>query len=225
MAINANKTKNSGGGSDIQPIEGGTYPARLVAVIDVGLHPQSYAGQEKAPAYMVATTYELTDEFMKDEDGQDIEDKPRWVTETFPLYSLEVENAKSTKRYRSLDPTEEHEGDWGKLIGMPCNVTVVTNPGKGKHKGKVFSNIGAVSRMRSKDEKNVADLVNTPIMFDMDNPDLDMFNLIPKWQQKMIVNSLEYEGSPLAVMLEEGENVPKKENPQADKDLDDEVPY
>ena len=83
MTLKANEVPSNG--TRQEPIEPGSYPARLVQVIDLGLQPQEYLGEEKAPKIEITTTYELSDEFMKDEEGNDIEDKPRWVSETFPL--------------------------------------------------------------------------------------------------------------------------------------------
>ena len=55
-------------------IEPGTYPGRLVQLIDFGLQPQRpYMGKDKPPAQEIGLTYELVDEFMKDDDGNDIE--------------------------------------------------------------------------------------------------------------------------------------------------------
>ena len=88
-----------GNGGNFVPqanIEPGTYPGRLVQVIDFGLQPQRpFKGQDKPPAYELGTTYELVDEFMKDENGEDIEDKPRWVSESFPFHSLAADKAKN----------------------------------------------------------------------------------------------------------------------------------
>ena len=53
MALNARKvasTSNSGSTQD--PIEVGSYPCRIVQIIDCGLQTQrAYQGKEKAPAY------------------------------------------------------------------------------------------------------------------------------------------------------------------------------
>ena len=59
-------------------LEPGTYPVRLVGIVDLGTQNQpDYKGEKKAPAHTIALTYKFVDEFMKDENGDDIEDKPR----------------------------------------------------------------------------------------------------------------------------------------------------
>ena len=71
------------------PVAVGTYPARLVQVIDLGVQPRRpYKGEPKEPIHMVRTTYELTTEFMKNEDGTDDVTRPRWISEDFAFYPL-----------------------------------------------------------------------------------------------------------------------------------------
>ena len=105
MALNAT-TAPVGAGKQFPNMEAGTYPTRIVIVADLGLQAQRpFSGSDqKEPRREVLLTYEFTDEFQKDDDGEDIADKPRWLTETFPLYNLGADRAKSTKRYNALDP-------------------------------------------------------------------------------------------------------------------------
>ena len=225
--LNANQSKNAGGsgGSSAPKLEPATYPARLVVVADLGLQPQRpWQGEEKPPAYEILTTYELVDEFMNDEDGEPLLDKPRWLSESFPLYSLSSERAKSTVRYNALDPAGIGEGDWANLIGIPCLVTTVNNPGKGKNAGKVFVNIANVAAMRTKDRENVPELVNRPVTFDMDEPELDEFDSLPQWVQDKIKGGLEYAGSKLHTLLKDVDHK-LEEDKEAHGDLDDEVPF
>lgn len=197
MALNAKKIQAPAGGDRVEQdnLEAGVYRARIVQILDYGVQPQrAYAGKDKAPAQEIGVTYELLDEFMKDEDGNEIEDKPRWISENFPLHSLKADMAKSTKRYQALDPKEVHEGNWPDLIGMPCMVTVVNNPGK---EGKVYDNVGNVSAMRPKDAANAPELVNDPKVFDLDDPDMEVFAKLPKWIQDKIASNLNFKGSAL----------------------------
>lgn len=201
MALNASKIVGGGNTERVEQdnLAAGVYKARIVQIIDYGIQPQrAYQGQSKPPAQTIGVTYELLDEFMKDEDGNDIEDKPRWISEDFPLHSLKADMAKSTKRYLALDPTQEHGGNWPDLIGMPCMVTVVNNPGK---EGKVYDNVGNVSAMRPRDAAAAPELVNDPKVFDLDAPDMEVFNKMPKWIQDKIKGNLQFKSSPLEKAL------------------------
>jgi hypothetical protein len=203
MGINSKSVPSNGnGGNKPDPIEAGNYPARLVQVIDLGLQPQRpFKGEEKPPAYSIYTTYELLDEFMKDADGNDDETKPRWQSEEMPLYNIGADLAKSTKRYKALDADLECEGDWGQLLGMPVTVTITAKEGSGQHAGKVFNNISGTAPMRPKDAAKADELKNPPKMFDLDAPDLEVFQSLPDWLQEKIKGNLEFKGSKLEGML------------------------
>lgn len=221
MALNARKIKTEGkAGTTQEPIEAGTYPVRVAQIIDLGLQKQRpYKGQEKAPANEIMITYEFVDVFMLDEDGNDDEDKPRWLSEQIPLYSLEVDRAKSTKRYEALDPNEEHEGDFTQLVGAAGMLTVVNNKGKGDHAGKVFTNVASLSVMRDRDIKRTPELVNPPKVFDLDNPDMEVFGSLPDWLQDKIKGNLEFNGSKLAAALD-GEDYEEPEDGEEESDDD-----
>jgi len=209
MALNAKNVPSSGGkkGPEQEPMDPGTYPARVVQVIDLGVQPQRpYKGEEKAPCHEIMMTYEFLDEFCLDEDGEEMEDKPRWLSETFPFRNLEADLATSTKRYKALDPDMHYDGDFTELVHTPCMVTVVQNAGKGKNAGKVYTNIASVSTMRAKEARNAADLVNEPKVFVLDEPDLTIFKSLPQWLQDKIKGNLEYKGSALEEALEGAED-------------------
>jgi hypothetical protein len=224
MGLNA---KNVGGNqkqfAKQEALEADVYRARLVQVIDMGLQPQKpFKGQEKPPVQEIMLTYELTDEFMKDEEGNDIEDKPRWISETLPFYGLFADKAKSTQRYNAFDPAELYDGDFSKCIGVPVNVTIVNNV-KGD---TIHNNVGNVAGMSAKKEATTPKLVNEGKVFDLDAPDMEIFNKLPKWLQDKIKGNLNYEGSALQAKLGGKAEAPKaaeKQPKQVDKD--DDVPY
>lgn len=198
MALDSKKIKNTGGTS-FEPLDPGAYPARLIHIIDLGLQAQRpYKGQEKDPKYSVSFTYELLDEFQLDEDGNEQEDKPRFIFETMPIYGLGAENAKSTKRYYALDPEETHEGVFSELAGLPCLLTLT----KTASKGKFYNNVDQISSMRPKEAKNAAPAVTDLVVFDLDDPDVDVFNTFPDYIKGLIKGNLEFEGSPLAKLLD-----------------------
>lgn len=227
MGLNAKEA--SGGGKDFprQPaLEPGTYPCRTVQVIDLGLQPQRpFKGEEKEPAHEIMVTYEFVDEFCIDLDEDSdtynelLEDKPRWLSETFPLYNLKSDRARSTKRYYALDPNEDAEGDWTKLINIPCNVSIVNNAGKKgtKNEGKVFENVDGVSTMRAKDAERCPELVNPPKVLDRDNPDVEIFKSLPEWLQKKITEGLDFEGTALYEALKKDPEPAKKQEKKANK--------
>lgn len=238
MALNqANLPRKESSNRVPQPnIEPGVYPGRVVQVIDLGLQPQrAYAGKEKPPANEVMFTYELVDEFMKDEDGNDVENKPRWLSEQLPWYGTYADKAKSTQRYLALDPNEDLGGDLAKLAGMPCNITVVNNQ-KGD---KTYDNVANIAAMRPKDAANCPELQNPISVFDLDAPDMEVFARFPQWIQDKITSNLNFKGSVLEKALANGEGkrpeaakeekkapaAKKNRQPAPEPDDDDDNPY
>lgn len=229
MALVAPKGTKSTKFVEQKNIAPGVYPARLVQLIDFGLQAQKpYKGQDKPPVNEIGLTYELVDEFMLDENGKAIEDKPRWISETLPFYGLYADKAKSTLRYLAFDPTQEWGGDFSRAITQPVNVTVVNNPG---NNGKVYDNVASIAAMRPRDAEKCPELVNDPRVFDLDNPDLKVFESFPQWIQDKIKGNLNYEGSKLQKALGDTRSTPapaqetKKEEAAPWDGKDDDAPY
>lgn len=215
MAIKAKATSGNKGVAQ-EPVEAGTYSARVVQVIDLGLQPQpAWQGKEKPPAYEIMMTYELLDEFMKDENGDEDESRPRWVSERFSLRSMDSELAKSTKRIKALDPDNSLDGDFAQLVELPCMVTlgIVTS----KKDGRQFNQVMNISAMRSKDAAKAPALQNEARVFCLDEPDVEVFKKLPEWLQKLIQSNMEYKGSKLEKALSGA--------PAVEEDNNDDLPY
>lgn len=196
MGLNAKNVKVDRPQQEV--LEADVYRARLVQVIDLGLQPQKpYQGKEKPPVQEVMFTYELCDEFMKDEDGNEIKDKPRWVSETLPFYGLFADKAKSTQRYNAFDPTGACDGDVSRCIGVPINLTIVNNVVG----DKTYNNVGNVASMAAKKAATCPDLVNPSKVLDLDAPNMEVFNALPEWLREKIKSNLNFQGSVLQQKL------------------------
>lgn len=204
MALNAKKAPGAGGNRVEQPVlDPGPYPARTVQIIDLGIQAQRpYQGQEKPPTHMIMIGYELLDAFMVDKDGNELEDKPRWISEEFAFKNLEADLATSTKRYRALDPDMNFDGDFTQLADIPCTVTIGHNVSK--KNGKTYEKILGVAGMRPRDAKNAPALKNEPLVFLLDDPDMEAYSRLPQWIQEKITSNLNFAGSPLQRALEAG---------------------
>ena len=77
----------------------------------------------------------------------DIEDKPRWLSESIPLLPLDSELATSTKRYLAFDRPKKYGGDWTGLLGHPCTLTVA-------HTKKGRAKVGSVTNHAKKNHTN-----------------------------------------------------------------------
>lgn len=220
MSLNAKKLPASSNNNAKRPdpLEEGTYPARLVQVILMGIQKERpYKGEERAPRLYLRLTYEMLDEFMKDDDGNDLLDKPRWLSEEIPFMTLKADLAKSTKRYYALDPEARVDGDWAQLVGAPCMVTVVTEADKRPGVDRIYEKVASVSSMRPKEAAKAPELKNPGRIFDFYDPDLEVFNDLPDWIQDKIKSAVDYEGSDLEKALEGGGAKKPKETASQEK--------
>lgn len=191
MSLKGKDVRVSGGVEQL-PIEPGVYPARLVQVIDLGLQDMSSERWgKKRPANKIWLTWELVNEFCKDENGNDIEDKPRWVSDQRPWYGIGADKAPSAMYYKAMDPKNEYDEDFGKLVGKPCLVTVVNN----EKNGKVYTNVAGVTPPMK--GMQIPELVNEPKVLDLDAPDMEVFESLPDFLKDIIKSNLEYNGSML----------------------------
>lgn len=232
MGLNANKVAGNKAPRDRveQPnLEVGGHAARLVQVIDLGLQPQRpYKGKEKDPVPMLYITWEMSHDFMLDEEGNPQEDLPRWLSEDFPFFSLKADKAKSTERYNALDPKQEKEGDWSQLLGYPANVLVTHNSSVKEGVTRVFDNVGSVSAPAKMPGYVQPPLVNPPVFFDLDEPNLEVFAKLPQFLQDRIKNNLNYNGSKLQALLGESpSSAPSssQQTPEAPEAAPEENPY
>lgn len=194
------------------------YPCRVAQVIDLGLQHKSVwddstqkfvLATDKAPVNMVMLTYEFVTEFMRDEEGNEVEDKPRWLSEDFPVYPQDSDLATSTKRMKAFDPDfSKYNGDFALLASQPCSVTV-------GHKKSGKAKIGNVAPpMRG---FVVPELKNPTKVFLLDSPDIEIFKSLPEWLQKRIQENLEYAGSPLEALLGGAQPKPQDDKPKQEK--------
>ena len=224
MGLKASK-KGSGSKSDLpqqEALESGAYPARVVRIVDLGVQERrAFQGQPKKPAPHILITYELLDAYCLDDEGKELLESPRWITERFPVFSLDIDGAMSTKRMKALDPDNELDGDFAELLGKALMLTIVNNAGTGQHKGKVFNNVGGVGLMRKRDEDKAAELVNPTTLFDLDEPDMKVWDKLEGWLQKLIQEGVDFEHTTLAGMLDSPE---KEEAGEEDDDGDNPHP-
>lgn len=176
----SNKNKND------YPTEG-TKLARLVGITDLGHQPGfEYQGEQVKSQFKITLTYELPTSFT--EDG-----RPHWVSEDVNVSDFVGDGimSKMMKRVYALDPDGSisgHGKDLTKLIGMPCMVSI-------KYNAKGYPQIK--DAVPSPEGMPIAELQNDPQIFDMDNPDMELFNKFPTFMQNKIKSALDFEETQL----------------------------
>ena len=91
--------------------------------------------------------------------------------------------------------------------GLDTSVAVRWLCGKGYD---VIAYVADVGQMMKGLE--IPELVNDPVAFDLEEPDLEAFSKFPEWLQDRIKGNVEYAGSPLAKLLgDTSDPAPEKE--------------
>lgn len=201
MALGARKSE-----SKVDNPVPGTYMARLVGIVDLG-HQPGYQGKgyDIEPSYQLRLSYELPGSRTK-------EDRPHWVHENVKNSDFFDKkkglSSKLMKRVYALDPSGT-KSDNGKnlvsLIGVPCMVEVALNEGGYP---KIMNVTGAPAGIP------VPELENDPILFDMADPDMEVFRRLPEFIRNMMKENLDYAGSALEIkVLEMGDDEEENDSP------------
>lgn len=219
MALNAKTVKATGGDRVAQAlVPKGNHFARIAQVIDLGLQARkAWKGTVKPPVHQLWVTYELVNSFMIDKNGKEDKEQPRWISERMNLFSLSQENATSTKRMEALDADGSIDGDWGRVGGLPCTLTV-THSKDGK-----YNNIGAISPPMA--GIDVPELVNDVRIFDIDEPDMEVYEGLPDFLKTIMSEGLEFKGSRLAKLLDGEVESSVPSAPEEEVPEDDDTPY
>jgi hypothetical protein len=189
----------------------GTYPARLVQLVSLGVQETEWKGVVKQSP-KVTLTFELPTETITIND----EEQPRWLSREFTLSLSDMSNL--TPVVKALDPKGECK-DLSDLLGKPCMVQVgSTSTGN----AKITSIVAPMRGMP------VAEIYNPAKMlaFDFDNPDLEMFATFPQFMQEKIKSAINYNGFADGVQAKPASKPAKaKPQPAFDEDDDSDVPF
>lgn len=177
----------------------GTHVARLLGITDVGHQPgYSFNGKTIESEWKYEFTYELVNTAM--EDG-----RPFVVSEQVPNKNWEDKStgraSKLVSRAKSLAGSEYQQAmeNLNTLLSKPCMITVDYNE-KGYARIQGPAAIGSVPfGMEAKE------LQNETYFFDMDEPDLDLWEKMPEFKQENIRRALNFDETELAKLLAEGD--------------------
>jgi hypothetical protein len=240
MSLKAKRVKQTSNSGMSNPVlEPDNYPARLVQVIDMGKRA-SFFDPEKIN-HEINLTYELVSEFMLDDKGQPVEDKPLWLSEVINMVDMpdhmtaaEIyadqfkSKGKLVQRCKTFDPKGQLDFDLTAFLGKPCSVTVINYKKKDDTLGM---KVGAITGLMK--GMVIAELVNPPKLFSLDEPDMTIFGSLPDWFQDKIKENIEFKGSALENALAGGtptpaskpEPTPKPQEESEDDEEDNDAPW
>lgn len=177
---------DAGGGKHFDPIPEGTHIARCIEMIHIGTVEEEFSGKKKT-LEKVRLTWELPFEIIESS-NEDYNGKPRIISNEYTL-SL---NSKATLRkhldaWRGKAFTEDEAKAFNvsKLIGIPCQVTIIHKESKGKTYANISSISGLSKGMTAPDQITEGRIITV-------NNLSDYWESIPEYIQKKIVTSKEY---------------------------------
>lgn len=184
--------KDSGGG-DFKRVPSGTFIARCYSIIDLGT--QTSTGQYGTKSqHKIQIGWEL---FGEDDDGNPL--TVEWEGKTMPMtikksYTVSLhEKAKlraDLASWRGADFTEEEAEafDVTKLMGAYCMIGVTHT----ETNNKTYSNVSSISRIPSALKDAKPDPVHANVVYDLDEPDLLVFEKFHDKLQEYIKQSPEW---------------------------------
>jgi len=201
--------KNSGG-ADFKNLPQGAHFALCNAVIDLGLQPGFQGAKAQHKIYI---RWEVPDERVEfTKDGKTVTG-PMSIGRQYTL-SLNEKSALRADlenwRGKVFTDQELNGFDIANLVGKACQLMVV----HAESNGKTYANIKGVMGI-SKDQRErarTAQLENKPVVFSLNEPDPQAWELVPKWLQDKVQNRLENSPAQTAA-------------PAATADFDDDIPF
>lgn len=172
--------------------------------------------------------------------GKNIEDKPRWFDFEF-TYNPDGYMGDRSHIYKFMsavdafevaaDPTNGIAGhpakELSELLGEALTVNIISYTRKaGKNAGKLGNKISGFTSMKTKEKREARKLINEPLFFDMDNPDVAVFEKLPGGDHEFaiknrILNGLEYNGSKLQAALGQSPTPAPADNKATEEEVDE----
>ena len=207
------------GGGNFKRVPAGAYIGRCYSLIDLGTQLSSGQFGEKLQ-HKIRIGWEL---FGEDENGQpltvdvDGREMPMTISKSYTVSLHEKSGLrKDLAAWRGRDFTdEEAKGfDVSKLIGAYCMVNVTTS----ETNGKTYSNVAGLTPLPGALKNSKPAPVHEHVVFDLDKPDMAVFNSFHEKLQNAIKASPEW--------ARHGKQAPQPEAAGSGfENMDEEIPF
>lgn len=185
MGIYAEKKDNS----DFIQVEPGTYVARCYSMIEIGTIETDFNG-EKKQVHQVNITWELPTEtaIFHEEKGPE----PFVVSKTYNLSMHEKATLRKdleSWRGKGYTDKEAQRFDVTKLIGQPCILSIIHEPGK-TDPSKNYVRISSISKLMKGQE--CPPQINPTRLLSYEEFNWEVFDKLPDWMKDKIRSSEEF---------------------------------
>jgi len=207
-----NISEGTGSKKKFARLEDGSYMARIVNIIDLGVQEDMWEGEKKI-AHKIFVQFEFPTETITIND----EEKPRWLGKDFGV-SLH-EKSTLTKLIAAADPdgSKTRKGRNLKgLLDLPLMVTVgSTSTGNAK--------IAGMARLMK--GMTVPPLANPVVFFDLDGDDVEAFEKLPDWMKDKIKAGIDFNDTLFAKALGGSKKEQYEAVPGPIEDMESDSPY
>lgn len=199
--------------------EAGAHRARLIRITDIGQHESEYQGQKNIRSQVVFE-FELSDEMGSN-------GKPLTVSKWYTKSMFSKANLRrdlETWRGKAFSDAEAADFDPAALLGRVCLLTIQVNERTDRSgTSRQRADITAIAPLPKKmQQEPMPEMVNTSYIYDMDDHDPEIFEMISPGLRRKIESALDY-----------AEKVLNKNQPgplytgsvPADLDLEDPIPF
>ena len=174
----------------------GARPARLVKIIDLGVHKRTFKGEEKEPARQLVLEFDLVSDLHVY--NEELGPQPIRVSSGyhFPLSvvfgadGVPHEKSKLREYIRALDPTNECDYNLADMMLRPCILNIELNT----KDDKTYVNIESAGPIPEIDGFTVAETQAEPYIFDLDDYTDEEWDKLPDFIKDKIRESESFQG-------------------------------
>jgi hypothetical protein len=184
-------TASDSGNGNFKRVPAGSHIARCFSIADLGTHTTNgqygeTTNRKVRLAWEIFGEDENNEPLVTDVDGKSM---PLTINKTYTLSLGEKANLRkdlAAWRGRDFTADELKAFDVSSVLGVYCMLNVTLS----ETNGKTYSNIAGISPLHKSMEKPKA--VHANQVFDLDNPDMQVFNSFYEGLQDYIMESPEY---------------------------------
>lgn len=202
--------------SNYTPPPAGMHIARCYRLIDLGTQPKSFQGKPTGEARKIMASWELLGEDRMD-DGKPFTMSKSWFLSMHEKATLRKDLESWRGRPFSLE--EESSFDVSKLLGAYCLLNVIQEQGQD---GNQYTKIGAITPLMKGMPK--PEPVNENSVFDLDAPDMAMFEKFSDKMKETIQGSREWRTRSSGGRPATTATSPQRA-PSGFEDMDDDIPF
>lgn len=211
------------GTSSFKPVPPGMHLARCYRIVDLGTQKSEWMGTEKQQ-HKVMIQFEVHGQ---DEDGQPLvttKGEPMTISKNYTnSLAPEARLRKDLASWRSRDFTDKEKNGFElkNILGVWAMITVSETYGDN---GKKYTNIVGINPVPAQiKQAGLPEAFNKAMLFDIDEPDMDMFETFSDGLKSKITSSPEWR------RREQGSNQSKAGAHHADAngfdDVDSDIPF